>query len=76
MYIIFRSEDLKARDHAEDFGVDRRIILEWILGKQGGEVWTGCIKLRIYTSGGSCEHGNETSGSIKCGEFLDEVNDY
>jgi hypothetical protein len=20
---------------------------------------------------GSCEHGNETSGSIKCGEFLD-----
>jgi hypothetical protein len=22
--------------------------------------------LRIGTSGGSCEHGNETSGSIKC----------
>jgi hypothetical protein len=23
---------------------------------------------------GSCEHGNETSGSIKCGEFLDWLN--
>jgi hypothetical protein len=24
-------------------------------------------------SGGSCEHGNEPSGSIKCGEFLDKL---
>jgi hypothetical protein len=22
---------------------------------------------------GSCEHGNEPSGSIKCGEFLKEI---
>jgi hypothetical protein len=22
---------------------------------------------------GSCEHGNELSGSIKCGEFLDQL---
>jgi hypothetical protein len=22
---------------------------------------------------GSCEHGNEPSGSIKCGEFLDKL---
>jgi hypothetical protein len=22
---------------------------------------------------GSCEHGNERSGSIKCGEFLDKL---
>jgi hypothetical protein len=22
---------------------------------------------------GSCEHGNEPSGSIECGEFLDEL---
>jgi hypothetical protein len=27
------------------------IILEWILRKEGGEVWTGCIWLRIRTSG-------------------------
>jgi hypothetical protein len=34
-------------------------------------VWNGCIWLRIGTSGG--EHGNEPSGSIKGGEFLDIV---
>jgi hypothetical protein len=25
---------------------------------------------------GSCERGNETSSSIKCGEFLDQFSDY
>jgi hypothetical protein len=29
-----------------------RIILEWILVKFGRKVWTGCIWLRIGTSGG------------------------
>jgi hypothetical protein len=46
-------------------------ILEWMLRKCGGELWNRCIRLRIGTSGGCCEHGNEPSGSIKCGEFLD-----
>jgi hypothetical protein len=36
----------------EDLGVDRKITVEWILGKQGGRLWTGCIWLRIGTSGG------------------------
>jgi hypothetical protein len=26
-------QDLKGRDHSEDLSVDRKIILEWILGK-------------------------------------------
>jgi hypothetical protein len=35
-------------------------------------VWTGSSCLRIGTGGGHlCECGNETSGSIICGEFLD-----
>jgi hypothetical protein len=34
-------ENLKGRDHSKDLGVDVRIILEWILGKESGEVWTG-----------------------------------
>jgi hypothetical protein len=34
-------------------------------------VWLGSIWLRIGTGGGSRECGNETSGSIKCGEFLE-----
>jgi hypothetical protein len=33
-------------------GVDGRIILEWILGKQGGKVSNGCIWLRIRNCGG------------------------
>jgi hypothetical protein len=43
---------IKGRDFSEDLEVDERIILEWILGKQGGKVWTGFIWLRIGTSGG------------------------
>jgi hypothetical protein len=31
--------------------VDGKIILDWILGKQSGNVWNGCIWLRIGTSG-------------------------
>ena len=34
-------------------------------------VRTGLSWLRIGTGGGHCESGNELSGSIKCGEFLD-----
>jgi hypothetical protein len=33
--------------------------------------WTGLIWLRIGQVAGSCECGNEPSGSIKLGEFLD-----
>jgi hypothetical protein len=40
------------RDHSEDVGVGERIILEWILGKWHGKVWTGCIWPRIGTSDG------------------------
>ena len=34
-------------------------------------VWTGLSWFRIGTGGGTCECGNEPSGSIKYGEFLD-----
>jgi hypothetical protein len=34
-------------------------------------VWTGFIWVRIGLVVDSCEHGNETSGSIKCWEFLE-----
>jgi hypothetical protein len=35
---IFWLEDLKGRDHPEDLHVDGKIILEWILGKEGGKM--------------------------------------
>jgi hypothetical protein len=41
----------EGRNHAEDLGVDDNI-LEWILGKLGGKVWTGFFWLRTETSGG------------------------
>jgi hypothetical protein len=46
------SENLKGRDHSEDLGVDVKIISEWILKKQTGRVWMGCIWRRIWTSDG------------------------
>jgi len=46
MHTIFWLETPKERDHLEDLSVDKRLILDWILGKQGGKVWTGCIWLR------------------------------
>jgi hypothetical protein len=61
------------RGHLEDLGVDGRIILKWIFNKWDGVAWAGLIWLRIGTGGGrgACECGNEPSGSIKCGEFID-----
>jgi hypothetical protein len=37
----------EGENHSEELDVDGKIILEWILGKQDGRVWTGCIWLRI-----------------------------
>jgi hypothetical protein len=52
VYKRFCSESLKGRDHSENLGVDGMIILEWILQKYDGNLWTGFIWLRIGTSGG------------------------
>jgi hypothetical protein len=52
MNVTFWSENQKGRDKSEDLGVDGEIILEWILGKECGKLWTGFIWLRIGTNGG------------------------
>jgi hypothetical protein len=36
------SENWKVGEHTEELGIDGKI-LELILGKQGGKLWTGCI---------------------------------
>jgi len=61
--------NLRERDHLEDQDVDGRAILRWIFRKWDVGASTGSIWFRIRTGGG--EYGNETSGSLKCGEFLD-----
>jgi hypothetical protein len=61
----------KVIDHSGDPGVDWRIILRWICGK-----WDVRYGLAQAGSGygqvaGTCDCGNEPSGFINCGEFLD-----
>jgi hypothetical protein len=46
-------------------GVDRKIILKWKLGKEGSIPVTR-----------SCEHGNDTTGSIKVRKSLHWLSDY
>jgi hypothetical protein len=71
MHTLFWLENLKGRVRPADLEVDGNVILDWMLGKYGGEVWTECVWLRIWTGDGLFEHGNKPSGSIIYGEFLD-----
>jgi hypothetical protein len=61
--------NLRERDHWGDPGADEKITLKWIFSKWDVGVWTVYSWLR--TGKGTCECGNESSSSIKCGEFLD-----
>jgi hypothetical protein len=63
MHIKFWLVNLKERVDSEDIGTDERIILKHLLKTQDARVWTSFIWLKM---GLSCEHGNESSGSIKC----------
>jgi hypothetical protein len=51
MHRVSWLENLKGRDHSEDLGADGKI-LERIVEKEGGKVWTGCSWFKIGTSGG------------------------
>jgi hypothetical protein len=37
--------------HSEDVSVDGKVILDWILEKSGGNLWTGCVWVTTGTSG-------------------------
>jgi hypothetical protein len=65
--------NLKEGGCMEDRSVDGRILLkllskEYIWGGGGAGDWSGSEQGQVA---GCCEHGTETSGCIKCGEFLD-----
>jgi hypothetical protein len=53
----------RARDIWEDIKMD--------LQEVESGAWIGLICLKIGTGGGLYECGNEASGSLNCGEFLD-----
>jgi len=58
---------LRERGHLEDKGIDGRIILKYIFKNCDGDMdW-----IDLTSDRGCCKCGNEPSGSIKCGEFLE-----
>jgi hypothetical protein len=55
----------------KDPHVDGKIVSKWIFEKWNGGALIGSIWLRIGAVASSYECGNEPSGSIKCGEFVE-----
>jgi hypothetical protein len=57
-------ENMKGSDDFQDTCVDERIILKCILEKFSRRKWNG-FGSAYGSVTGSCEHGNEPSGSIE-----------
>jgi len=79
MYHVWRREEvttgfwcgnLRETAHLEDPGVDGRIILGWIFRNGMWEHGLDRFGPRHGQVAGTCEYGNEPSGSIKYGEFF------
>jgi len=70
VYTGFWCGNLRDRDHLEEPDVDGRIILRWMFSG----MWEHGLD-RVDKGYGqladTCKCGNEPSGSIKCGEFLE-----
>ena len=70
MHIGFWWGNLMERGHLEDLGVDGRILKlifkKWVVGHELDRSRSGLGQLA-----GTCECGNELTGSINCGESLD-----
>jgi hypothetical protein len=62
------SEEMR---HLKDLGINGSMILKWFLKSRIGEQGLDCSGSGQGQAEGSCQCGNEPSGFIKCGEFLD-----
>lgn len=49
MHIKFLLVSLKGRNHLQELGIDGRMMIKWIRGKYGLEVWIRSILVRIVT---------------------------
>jgi hypothetical protein len=67
----FQWGNLREGDHSEDSGVDGRIILKWIFERLDEGHGLDRSGLGQGQVAGCFECGDEPSGSIKCGEFLE-----
>jgi hypothetical protein len=61
----------EGRGNWGDPDVDGKIILRRIFRRWEEVVGTEWSGLRIGQVAGTCEYGNELSGSVNCGKFLD-----
>jgi len=71
VYTGFWWGNLRERDHLEDPSIYGRIMLRWTCRKWDVRAWIGSSPSGEGQVEGTCKYGNEPSGSIKCGEFLD-----
>lgn len=62
---------LTRKQYIVDIGVEKRIVLKWILERWNKRVSTGFMWMRIGKLEGFCEHGNEYAGSMQFWEFRD-----
>jgi len=58
------------RDYLEELDVDVRILFKWVFKKCHRPDCSGSILVKVA---GAYDGGNELSGSIKFGQFLDWV---
>jgi hypothetical protein len=68
----FCLDSLQGREHFEEQGMDVRIMYKRILKYVGGGDGLDSSGSEWGLVESPCEKGNEPSGSIKCGEFLDK----
>jgi len=67
---------VKERVDLEDLGIDRRILLEWILKMWNGRTWTNLILYDQRQVLGCCVCGNGIAGFIQCGSFPEQPSNY
>jgi len=68
VHTVFEWEDVMERDYLEEVGIDVRIMFKWILKKCHRLDCSGSVLGEVA---GACICGDEHSGSIKFGQFLD-----